>query len=880
MALLYSFPKIIEELRSPTNNDSVEYGILKGNIWIDASTENRTAYICISNTPGQAIWRQIAFDVTQSSLNISGGKLSLEGDEETPNPFNYYGTDANSNKGWFSLGSVAGEQLEIISSSSNLYRLLLHDSPYTRCNYNLFAEEQKEYWSGISPTYVEDLFTYNVEENTILETGNVIEVGSHTESFYFYIETTVPYVAEYSTNGMDWVEFFPTADQLTDMPRVELGDSYTELYIRVTFKSNGKVLSYGCLYSEEKGAYYFFSEETFDVHYHYEIDSASMYQSFDKLYQPFTTQGGRHSEFFDIEGNKYLTIANYSNDSTYMVDSDVYKWNVTTKQFDIYQSLPTTGCTSINHFTKDSENYIFVNNSESPYSKLYKWDTTVTTGANFKEYQSFISPDTSYSSNNFTIDGDDYLIITNYGTSSDYHKSADLYKWDDSYVVSATITGGYVLQQNIPTSGCMNVSEFNINGVDYLFVNQYMNNQNTPMDSKLYKWDSTYVTGILTTGGFIEYSSLGLSAGNGNFINSEFFTIDNENYLMCVVGAFGNNDLQDVRLYKWNSSYLQFDIHQTLPATGCVSINYFEMDNKPYVILNNEKHLMNYNVYSTAYTWDYEVDKFVKIQAFNTEGNVHSTEFEIDNEHYLMINNTRNSGNYLNSVNKLDKVYINRDTITLTDSNIISASVDTNIEMYAQGLFNPPDNYFSPSPGVITLGTSTTPLSGNPEDIMFKVYHSENDNLLTFSSQRIVATQGQREFEIDTLSYMPGANEIMIYVNGVRQYPNSYTELAGNRIRFNEDLDSGDEVVVKVYKKSGKNVQQSYIVLMASENQTVFQLNTKYKLGYDNLLVYVDGIRQTPKEAYTETNTNSITFTEGLESGSNVLFVILKYSIS
>lgn len=501
MGVVYNFPKVVEMARTPLTSDNLSQGYVKGTLWLDTSANkgDGVGWVLIYSDDFRAEWRITSLFTDKYSIDIINSKVALVGDVPTSatEAFHYYGTDVDGTKGWHSLGGVAAEELEIISSSSNLYRLLLHDSTYKKCHYDLFGSSTAEKWTGTPVNYVGNTFTYEISSGAILQTGNIMEQGTSTDSFYWYVETDIPYVAEYSTDNVTWTEFFPTSqvdgEILTELPRVELNDTYTTLYIKTTFDSSGNVLSFGCLYEEEQGVYSFFSEAFFNIHYHYLV------------------------------------------------------------------------------------------------------------GASATEYD---------------------------------------------------------LSSNV-----------------------------------------------------------------------------------------------DVSASNWQ----------------------------------------------------------------------------------------------------------------------------TELEYYGQGLLNTTNSYYSSAGGFITLGTTAAPLTASEEDALFKTYQTEGHNYVQYIDSIHTATQGQTLFSVGAFNFEPGKNEVFIFINGVRQYPTSYTELAGNRVSFDTGLDSGDEVVFRVWKRNGRNVRQEIAILTATEAQTQFQLVNKYVLGYTTLNVYIDGVHQEPVEAYTEINTNTIQFTEGLSNGSQVMFGIIKY---
>ena len=57
----------------------------------------------------------------------------------------------------------------------------------------------------------------------------------------------------------------------------------------------------------------------------------------------------------------------------------------------------------------------------------------------------------------------------------------------------------------------------------------------------------------------------------------------------------------------------------------------------------------------------------------------------------------------------------------------------------------------------------------------------------------------------------------------------------------------------------------------ATAGQTVFTVPVYYP-GTSSLKVYIDGVKQNPGTAYTETNSTTVTFSEGLHVGALVEF--------
>ncbi|OAD20758.1 EPTP domain protein, partial [Candidatus Thiomargarita nelsonii] len=58
-------------------------------------------------------------------------------------------------------------------------------------------------------------------------------------------------------------------------------------------------------------------------------------------FQSIPTQGALDWEYFTIGSDHYLAVANHHNDSTYNINSTLYRWHGAS--FVEYQSIPTQG---------------------------------------------------------------------------------------------------------------------------------------------------------------------------------------------------------------------------------------------------------------------------------------------------------------------------------------------------------------------------------------------------------------------------------------------------------------------------------------------------------------------------------------------------------
>lgn len=141
--------------------------------------------------------------------------------------------------------------------------------------------------------------------------------------------------------------------------------------------------------------------------------------------QSITTQSAWDWESFEIDGIKYLAVANRSNQGQTTLDSRIYKWNGS--NFSEYQSILTHGATAWESFVIDGEMYLMVVNSEGSVSVIYKWNVIENRFELFQE----VATNSPIDVESFQINGATYLYVlpaANPGVGSD----SIIYKWNGS----------------------------------------------------------------------------------------------------------------------------------------------------------------------------------------------------------------------------------------------------------------------------------------------------------------------------------------------------------------------------------------------------------------------------------------------------------------
>jgi len=192
-------------------------------------------------------------------------------------------------------------------------------------------------------------------------------------------------------------------------------------------------------------------------------------------YQSILTYGALDWEYFTIEGESYLALANNYALGTYFLDSKIYRWNGSS--FVEFQLIPTMAGHEWRYFTIDGESYLAVANQYNGTfyvdSKIYKWN-----GFSFVEYQP-IPTVGAFDLETFQVGANTYLAIANNYTGTTYNQDSKIYMWNGNLFEEV---------QAIPTHSAHDWESFSIEGQTYLAVANYTNGTTRVIDSEIYKF--------------------------------------------------------------------------------------------------------------------------------------------------------------------------------------------------------------------------------------------------------------------------------------------------------------------------------------------------------------------------------------------------------
>lgn len=153
---------------------------------------------------------------------------------------------------------------------------------------------------------------------------------------------------------------------------------------------------------------------------------------------------------------------------------------------------------------------------------------------------------------------------------------------------------------------------------------------------------------------------------------------------------------------------------------------------------------------------------------------------------------------------------------------------------------------------------------------------------ITINFLEAVGSQGTMTRTVFDLNSLSGGlitqfTGLSIFINGVFQQPSTYTISDVTTVTFSESLEN-DTNIIFIYGDisptpvfNNVNATLNETAAVATAGQTVFTAPT-YVIGQNQLMVSIDGLLQSLTQSnYSETTTTSITLSEAMVGGENVV---------
>ena len=296
--------------------------------------------------------------------------------------------------------------------------------------------------------------------------------------------------------------------------------------------------------------------------------------------QTLSTQGAEDWEAFTIDGTAYLAVANMRSNPSFNVDSAIFRFNPGTGLFEPFQSIATHSAWDWEFFRIDGVPYLAVANSWNGTtgdidSVVYRWD-----GDDFQEFQS-IATHEALDWESFTIDGDTYLAVANYFQGTSTETDSVIYKYND-------LSQQFEPFQTLSTLGGYEFEHFVIDGDTYLAVANYMSDVSREIDSVIYRWNGS---------AFEVFQSIPTQGAKA----WEFFTADGEAFLAVANYRIASTRNIDSKIYRWNGA--GFETFQAIRTSGAMDLEVFAVDGIAWLAAANAYDDITRNIDSVLYSF-------------------------------------------------------------------------------------------------------------------------------------------------------------------------------------------------------------------------------------------------------------------------------------
>eukprot|EP00043_Microstomoeca_roanoka_P012905 m.125576 g.125576 ORF g.125576 m.125576 type:complete len:465 (+) comp15623_c0_seq1:149-1543(+) len=285
-------------------------------------------------------------------------------------------------------------------------------------------------------------------------------------------------------------------------------------------------------------------------------------------FQNISTKNALDWEHFVMAGIHYLVAANHYDDSisSYQINSLVFQWSSSSKQFEFFQTLPTNGAFEWKHFAINGVDHLVVANKFDSNSEVFQWSNALLKFISFQKIPTQSAIDVEF----FAVDGNYYIVFANnYGGDDSYQVDSELFKWNSN-------TGKFLSIQKIPTLGAFDWQHFTIDDVHYLAVANFYDDHTLHTDSEIFRWDSQanqlFPVQKIATYGAVQW---------------EHFVIDDVHYL-AVLNLADFNEVNS-KLFKWTSSVQQFVFVQNIPTKRAFGWDHFAIDNVHYLAIASQE---------------------------------------------------------------------------------------------------------------------------------------------------------------------------------------------------------------------------------------------------------------------------------------------------
>ena len=188
-------------------------------------------------------------------------------------------------------------------------------------------------------------------------------------------------------------------------------------------------------------------------------------------------------EYFKTGDQHYLAVANHFDGTSYRQNSVIYQWSLNQEQFVVFQSIETFGANSFDFFEIRNEQFLAISNArdDSSYSInsfIYKWNSS-----KFEKIQE-IATEGVVSSETFAISNETFIAFANhFNAQKQWSVQSVVFKWSGQQ---------FVKLQSFQTYGALDVKSFSDNGSTFLAFANYRHGEQHNINSPIYKWNGSH----------------------------------------------------------------------------------------------------------------------------------------------------------------------------------------------------------------------------------------------------------------------------------------------------------------------------------------------------------------------------------------------------
>jgi hypothetical protein len=128
-------------------------------------------------------------------------------------------------------------------------------------------------------------------------------------------------------------------------------------------------------------------------------------------HQLIITSGAEPPEFFTINGDTYLTIANNYDGVTHSLISVILKYSMSSSSFEYFRGVPTEGGRQLLFMTSNNLHYLLVTNYFSGIIDVHVYDGMLQKLLNFADNATSLALPLANAATTATINGDMYFIV-------------------------------------------------------------------------------------------------------------------------------------------------------------------------------------------------------------------------------------------------------------------------------------------------------------------------------------------------------------------------------------------------------------------------------------------------------------------------------------